>query len=519
MASLVQELLIKIGIKSDTAQGKDAAASVERIGNAVKATAPEMQKAGTASKDMARGLGEGAAVGNATVAAMTNLAAASHGGASGVIAIGRAAFAAGISFKGLLASMGPFGLIAAAIGVALGVVSLALKKGEDSAEAAKVKLDELNKANLDALKNQISGATEETKLFKDELEAVARAKDRISDAKLADKLATIKASDLTPEQKERAEVDVRRKREDEKRADAQKLLDEKADADARNAERLAQIEMDRATAEEIEAGKKARLKAAENNIPSFTGRVRSGRGADVDAMPGEGRSAQAIAAAQELEAAKRAAGPDIDSTIKAAEVARLEATEARRKADETAAASAAIAKRERDTQREEDQYITNARKQTDKEELRKAPLTPQQQAERDLSDRKAKELFPSDYRGRISAGIPVDREQLKRIYPGEVFGEVTPRLQGVPSGGTIQTADGTKIKVDAKPLEKGLKEGNDKTRAAIDAELAKVATSVAAQAVALTTTAAATSTLAAAQAAMQATVAKMQSQISNMRTN
>lgn len=512
MASLVQELLIKIGIKSDTAQGKDAAASVERIGNAVKATAPEMQKAGTASKDMARGLGEGAAVGNATVAAMTNLAAASEGGASGVIAIGRAAFAAGISFKGLLASMGPFGLIAAAIGVALGVVSLALKKSEDSAKDAKAKLDELNKSNLDALKTQISGATEEAKKFKDELEAAARAKDRIADAKLADQLATIKASDLTPDQKERAEVDVRRKREDEKRADAQKLLDEKADADAKTAQRLAQIEMDKATAEEIAAGKKARLKAAENNIPAFTGRVRSGRGADVDAMPGEGRSEQAIAAARELEEAKLAAGPDIDATIKAAEEKRKLATEERMKADEVAAASAAVAKRERDTQLEEAPYITNARKQTDKVTAAKIPLTPQQQAAQDMSDLRAKQTFPSEYRNRIASGATVDREQLGRIYPGEQFGAYTPRQ-------TPGQSDGAKIKVDAKPLEKGLKEGNDKTRAAIDAELAKVAQGVAAQAVALTATAAATTTLGANQAAMQAAIAQMQSQISNMRTN
>ena len=123
-----QKLSIQIETTA-TGQGvQQTAAGLQQVAGAAKQAAPAVGALGNQSKATAQELGRGVEIGNAAVNAFQNIAASGQGGAAGLLAITRAGFGAGVMFKGLLASMGPFGIAAAAIGIALGLVSAALRK-------------------------------------------------------------------------------------------------------------------------------------------------------------------------------------------------------------------------------------------------------------------------------------------------------------------------------------------------------------------------------------------------------
>jgi hypothetical protein len=269
------EAKLKVSIEtSATGQGvQQTAAGLEKLSGAAQKAAPAVGAVANQSKATAQELGRGVEVGNAAVSAFQNIANAGQGGASGLIAVARAGFSAGAMFKGLLASMGPVGIAAAGIGIALGLVSAALRKSEESAAAAKKKIDELNQAKLDeAVKQQeaLKRAAEDTLRT---LQAEAAAREQIGEAELgkrkAETIAAGKAAGEDPILTQQKLTALDRQWEDEKRANALKLAnaEAKAKADAQQkleasaktaADNLAAAQARRA---EVEAAEKAKQAA------------------------------------------------------------------------------------------------------------------------------------------------------------------------------------------------------------------------------------------------------------------
>ncbi len=412
-----QELKYRITTEANTSGAQQADAAIEKIDKSARSAAPAMAATAKSSSDMARGLGEGAAVGNAAVAAMSNLTTASQGGAQGLLALARGGFAAGVSMKGLIASMGPFGAIAAAIGVSLGLISAALKKSEDGAADARKKVDELNEAKLDkavAEQGKLKSAIEATVR---ELQAQARAKEEIADTELARRGAEIradgKASGEEPEETERKLVALSRQREDEKRTTALKLANDeaKARADAQKA-----LEAAAAQAAKDAADAEARRNAVQvaQTAKDTTPQTASGKYGEelvlTDAY---------VAAAKALKDATAAAKNDTEESVKGLKkLADAKAVDAQAAAEATKQAQAA-AKLLADTQKVTNPLIQSTRADEDRAKRERTDAeeaaAKKAQANKDAEIRRTPAAI---WNNKIATGADVDQAALDRNYPG-----------------------------------------------------------------------------------------------------
>ena len=556
-----EKVRVELTSSADTSGIDKMADASKKLTGGNKSAAEAAYDAGEKTKGMARGLGEGAAAGNAAVSAMAQLSTASKGGAEGMMAIARAGFAAGVSLKAVMASMGPFGIAAAAIGIAMGVVSLAFRAAEKDAEEVKKKIEELNKLNLEAIKTQLDSITTAAKEGADALTEEAAVADRFADAKLArDKLqleVDAKASGMSEEEKSKRMLKLERDREDQRINQTKETK-----------ERIAKIEEDAATQlaqKQLDADEK--LNQARSARPEYEQLKKRER----ELMQRAGTFDPEIekAAAEELQNT-RARLKYLEKKLPEIE-ARIPGLEGEKeKADSASTDQAKAAKKARDAA---DVYAAEQGK-----------LKPVRDQGRDLEDKKqylqteagkaaAKKandeadarLAKMDRRvveNQVAVGMYTDGAAYSRVYgedswaklrkPAAVqqpntgqpaqnvakFGD----LQQTEPGNWLKTqeqmaptglpkgifaagsklpgdgeADGAKIKIDAKPLDKGLKENATKLKSEIDKQLAQISAGVAANSVALTSTAAAAAPLATAQTQMRATIEQMQSQLANLR--
>lgn len=253
MANLVQELLIKIGIKADTAQANQAADAIARTGKSAKQAADD-------SKDLASSLGKATEVGGATTNLIQNLEKASRGGADGMMSAAKAALNLGNVIKTVAAGAGPIGIAIAIIGTLIGVVGVlrsAFRKSVESVDTFKARLADLDKQKLDALQQTIAALDTRLKGAREEADALRGAMDKVDDAEMGARLQALRnRKDLSDEERGRQEFLIRdefkRRREGRETAAAQERIDqaaEKRDAlapefrDARD--RFAQLDNER----------------------------------------------------------------------------------------------------------------------------------------------------------------------------------------------------------------------------------------------------------------------------------
>lgn len=226
MANLVQELLIRIGIKSDTGQGKQVADTVDKIGGASKKAGAGLADSAKASKELSQELGKTVAVGSATKEFLGAIRDVGKGGAESLFALGRAAISFGNIVKTTLVTSGPVGWAIAALGGLLTAVMLlkdSFGPAGESVAAFKERLAELDKANLRALDATLSALSERLKSTKEEADAVRASLDKIDDAEMAAQLAAVKKADLTAAQKDEQELLIRdefKKRREGRQRDA-----------------------------------------------------------------------------------------------------------------------------------------------------------------------------------------------------------------------------------------------------------------------------------------------------------
>jgi hypothetical protein len=436
-----QNLKIQIDTTANTAGVQQAAAAVEKVGAGASKAAQGLDVVGKSSKDLARGLGEGAAVGNAAVAAMSNLATASQGGAGGLLAIARGAFAAGISMKGLLASMGPFGVIAAAIGVGLGLISTALRKNEEAAAAAKQKFDEakaageaLAKVNFEAMKTALEDINTALATEIARSKEVAAAQDEIAAAISKTAKAEIDAKEqngrLTKERADlaRAGIDAGadaraakgRIESIQAELDAYKKAAAKAESYASLPEKAVI-----STSDELGRAEEARRNLSTAEIrkaaadKDFRNAYLSGGSYEWRSKASEER----LAANKQYEAAKRLA-PDESSDVNSERMKEL------RKAHEDAIAAwkpnaeAVVAlntKVDELTQKLTDRVSVEAKLKAEAskqaEAARMKPASIKEQATTALSDARMMEQGAATYLNRAAAGGAVDADQFARVFP------------------------------------------------------------------------------------------------------
>ena len=468
---MAEEVRIDLKSSADTSGIDKMGAAVGGISGAAQKAAPAVGALGNQSKATAAELGRGVEVGNAAVSAFQNIAAAGQGGASGLIAVARAGFSAGAMFKGLLASMGPFGIAAAAIGIALGLVSAALRKSEAAAAEAKKKIDELNKAKLDdAVKQQeaLKRAADDTVAS---LKAEAAAREEIADYDLGRRKAAVradaKATGESAEVTEQKLVALDRQREDEKRANALKLAQDeaalraKAQRDLEAAQKKAQQEIADAEA------RRAAVVAAEQKLAAT--KPESTSGSYGMSLNGDPARQKALA---DLEAAREAAKMDTDARLEG-----LKSDAEKKKADaEAAARAAAQAKSAADllanTKRATDPLLAATRAAEDRA---KVPQTEAEKAAiekaRAKQDEQIRRIPASIWNNRIASGdTSVDMDALRRNYPAYKFqapaaapvAPLTPTSVAAaqpvaptpaPGGGTIQRGGDT-FRAGAGGLEK-----------------------------------------------------------------
>lgn len=437
-----QKLRIEIE-SAATGQGvQQTAAGLQQVVGAANQAAPAMGKVASESKSTAAELGRGVEIGNAAVATLQNIASSSGGGAAGLIAIARAGFSAGTMFKGLLASLGPFGIAAAAVGIAVGLISAALRKSEEAAEKARAEIDKLNKQKLDeAVKEQerLKQAAEDTYRA---LKAEAAAKEEIADAELsrrkAETLANAKATgestDVT-EQKLRA---LERQREDEKRAAAINLANDEALARERNqielqeqakkaAEELAGAE---ARVAEVAAAEKAK-QAAKDALDAETFKNVGRPAGAIEAIDPKIAEAYGAASARAAAAAKAAVGDDAD------QIGRLKAAAEDRKKDaEAAARAAALAYEDLDRLRRT-QAATNP-KIADTRQFEDAAArgqTPKQKADLDAEVSRLRGKWKSQIDAQVAQGVYTNEAAYAQAYGAGEWAKVR-RMPGVAGPGT-----------------------------------------------------------------------------------
>lgn len=276
MANIVQELLIKIGVKSDTSGADQAGAAVEKVGASTEKAAAATRKVSAAqdtasksAKDLSGALGKNVEVGSQAVTMMTSIEGASKGGAAGLASAARAGLAFFTMLKGALAGAGPIAIAVTVLAaLAGGAIALAqaFKEPKKPVEDLGKAIDDLNKERDTKLKDYIEGIGTAAKAARADLEALLSVEEARNDADAAIALANIRADkSLTTEQRLRAEQAVRqqsdkRKAAIEERRRLQDLKDAFGEIDA------AQAEVD--SAREAAASSAGRAAAAGYEIPT-----------------------------------------------------------------------------------------------------------------------------------------------------------------------------------------------------------------------------------------------------------
>jgi hypothetical protein len=460
-----EEVRINLTSSADTSGFDKISAASKEAGAGIGAASKE-------SKAMSQELGRGVEIGNAAVSAFQNIANAGQGGASGLIAITRAGFSAGAMFKGLLASMGPFGIAAAAVGIAVGLISAALRKGEAAAKDAEARIAALNKVKLDeAAKEQDKpriAAAEALKV----LEAEARVKEEIADAELARRKAAVradaKATGESAEVTEQKLVALDRQREDEKRANALKLAQERVSKLAAEEERRAKAAKEAADAY-ADQQKRLDTLAARERAAASTPETTSAMGMPT-ANPEYARAQADLAAARA--AADGLSAESVAQQKTAAEALQKAAEEATRTANEARAAAELEAKKYRALT----PIINDTRKAEDRA---KAPQTEAEKAAiekaRAKQDEQIRRIPASIWANRMATEGMVDDSTaaaVQRNFPGYKFptrpqasapvAPLTPTSVAAaqpatptpaPGGGTIQRG-GETFRAGAGGLEK-----------------------------------------------------------------
>ncbi len=498
---MAEEIRIDLKSSADTAGIDKMGAAVGGIAGTSKQAAAGLDATSKASKATAAELGRGVEIGNAAVNAFQNIAASGQGGAAGLLAITRAGFGAGVMFKGLLASMGPFGIAAAAIGIALGLISTALRKGETAAAEAKKKIDELNKAKLDeAVKQQeaLKRAAEDTLRT---LQAEAAAREQIGEAELgkrkAETIAAGKAAGEDPILTQQKLTAIDRQWEDEKRANALKLAKDEAKAkeDAQQkleasaktaADELAAAEARVAEVAAAEKAKQAAKDALDAETFKNVGKP-AGAAKAIDPMVAE---AYGAASARAAEAAKAAVS---DTDVKIADLKKQLDDKIRdaKTAADSAAQARADAKLLEDTQKVIAPKIDATRKAEDAAKRDKTPAEEAAQKKaQEAEDARIRLTAPSVWNNKIATGGVDDATAaaVRRNFPDYKFvdrptsatpaapltptgpvadlaaqtaAEAAARAAAAkPSGGTIQRGGDT-FKAGAGGLEKQTKELNE----------------------------------------------------------
>lgn len=236
MANLVQELLIKIGLKADTAEAVNASKAIGDIAAKSKQAGSGMGEVSKNSKDLAGALGKNVEIGGQAVSMMTQLEGASKGGAAGLASAARAGLAFGQMVKGALAGAGPIGIAVTAITL-LGAAAFALTKSfaapKESIEQFKERLAGLDKASLQALDATILALSDRLKAAKADADAVRQSLDMIDDAEMGAKLAANKASGLDPKAQATQDLLIRdefkKRREARERESAELVRDQAAE--------------------------------------------------------------------------------------------------------------------------------------------------------------------------------------------------------------------------------------------------------------------------------------------------
>ena len=495
---MAEEVRIDLKSTADTSGFDKMGAASEKAGVGIGAASKE-------SKAMAQELGRSVEVGNAASTMVQNLAASTKGGAAGFLSMARGAFGAGVALKGVLASLGPFGAIAAGVGIALGLITAALRKNEEAAEAQQKKLEELNKQKLDA-------AVKEQERYRDaadeslkKIDAEYASLSRLADAKLAYDKSAIDAAvtldKLSKEDGERKKRALDRQREDDKRAatlGAEEAKAQKLDEIASEAERRTG-----AATSALGAGTSAldALKKAQDAADKIVG------GPTTDFLPEY--SKENIA----LENARNAAAPYDKSTM---ERLKAEADGAKKLADDLrkqAAQAREAADRERAAQRAEDPFRTGSRANEDAITAAESPAAKARLEEARKKQVEEMQRAPeSTWRGRAASGFPVDSDVFKDAFPNaKPLPKPRTDLQPVTDG-LNKAADAAEKAPDPKPA------ADAAARLASATEISAQAQASANEAVvgALSAAVAVSGQSVAAVSALTTRVIQMQSQISTL---
>lgn len=431
-----QKLRIEIETAATGSGIPQTAAGLDKLSGAAQKAAPAVGALGNQSKATAQELGRGVEVGNAASMMVQNLASSTKGGASGFLSLARGAFGAGVALKGVLASMGPVGAIAAGVGIALGLITAALRKNEEAAEAQKKKLEEVNQQKLD------KAIEEQAKLGRaageavEQIEAERAALERIADAELALRKSRIDADkSLSSEEKERQKLALDRQREDEKRAGIladqetkANKLQEAASKSRKSAENVeGEYNRQRNALDELTAATKAYADAkAIVDMQAFAGG---------EASP-EDQSALLAARDRKQRAQAYATGVSPES-LAAAEKAAKDARKLSDADRDRAEAARTGSNLEYDTQQAENTRRNETRRNQD---IANRPETDAEKAKREADQAKARakaelavdNLGLSVWQGRAAGGMvdDVTLDMLKKRYPKAKF--TTPSTTTAP---------------------------------------------------------------------------------------
>ena len=387
-------------------------------------------------------------------------------------------------FKGLLASMGPFGIAAAAIGIALGLISTALRKSESAAAEAKKKIDELNKAKLDeAVKQQeaLKRAAEDTLRT---LQAEAAAREQIGEAELgkrkAETIAAGKAAGEDPILTQQKLTAIDRQWEDEKRANALQLAKDEAKAKADAQQQLeasakqaaAELAAAEARVAEVAAAEKAK-QAAKDALDAETFKNVGRPAGAAEAIDPAVSEAYGAASARAAAAAKAAEGDD------AAQIGKLKAEADRQKgiAEDAARAAAqarAAAKLLEDTQKVIAPKIDATRAAEDAAKRDKTPSEEAAQKKaQEAEDARIRRTPAAIWNNRMAMKDGVDdatAAAVQRNYPGYKFADrpasATPAAPLTPTGTVADlAAQAAAQAAAAKPSGGTIQRGSDTYKA------------------------------------------------------
>lgn len=510
MANLVQELLIKIGLKADTAQGQQVADTVEKIGGSAKQAGAGLGTASKESKALSGELGRSVEVGSATVGLFQNLATASKGGAAGLTAAARAGLGFGQMLKGILAGAGPIGITLAAVGVAAGALMSIFGDTGKSADEAKQKLDELNKLKLEAAKQEIkdieTAATAATTAINNQFAALQR----IADVELAMNVAKVRAQGLS---KEAEAAEIKRLQRARERA--------KMDAEQQKLDTIAEtLSISAADVESTRQKRAAELAIAENKIARVENAERAIRTTRPTSTTGSygmslGQSPEDTRLAAELDAAKKAAeGLNLETLRATLAEATKASNEAKLKAEEAERAAA----QERSTQGATRPMIEQKNRYEDLAE------DPAAKAAREEARRKQVEEMQrvpeSTWRGRAASGFPVDADVFKEAFP-KAKPLPEPRADlGPVTDGLNKAADAAEQAPDPKPAADAAERLAKATETSAEVQAAANAAVVSALSAAISISAesvAATQAMASQVVAMRAQMSTLSSQLAAAR--